>query len=83
MKGIVGNPCVMKNDITSLKDQMQDIRRDFEQLSKTSRGERTLVQHIDKLSEVISNVEEVKNLMKRVPPLEVKNKDNEQMLKEM
>lgn len=42
-----------------------------------SRGELTLGQHLDKLTEVIGNVEEVANMMKRVPPLEVKARDND------
>ena len=39
-----------------------------------ARGECTLHQHIDRLSKVISNAEEVKKLMKKVPMFEDKNK---------
>ena len=41
------------------------------------RGEHMLGQHIDRLSEVIGNAEEVKNLMKMVPPIETKNRNLE------
>lgn len=55
---------------------MEYIRRDFDYLSETSRGELTLGHHLDKLTEVIKNAREVENMMKRVPPLEVKARDN-------
>lgn len=38
---------------------------------------------MDRLLEVIGNVEEVKNLMKRVPPLEAKNGAMDKMIKGM
>lgn len=80
LKGIFGNLGLMKKEISSLQLQMQDIVREFDQLNKTTRGERTLGQHIDKLSEVIGNVEEVKNLMKHVPPPEAKNRALDQLI---
>lgn len=83
MKGVFGNPGEMRKDINIMKEQMQDIRREFEHLSKTNRGEKTLGQHLDRLSNVIGNVEEVKNLMKRVPPLEAKNRAIDQLVKDM
>ncbi len=46
----------------------------MEKLSKTARGERTLGQHIDKLSEVIGNAEEVKNLMQMILVMEAKQR---------
>lgn len=61
---------------------MQDILREFNQLSRTARGERTLGQHIDRLSKVIGNAEEVNNLMKCVPPLEAKKKNLDQLNKD-
>ena len=52
-------------------------------MSKNNRGEMTLGQHLDKLLDVIGNAKEVKNLMKRVPPLEVKNRAMEKIVKDM
>lgn len=83
LKGIMGNPGSIMKDIGTLKQQMQDISRDFDQLSKTTKGERTLGQHIDRLSEVISNAEEVKNLMKCVPTIETKNRNLDQLSKDI
>lgn len=54
-KGMIGNLGLMKRDISTIQEHMQDIRREFDQLRKTTRGERTLGQHIDRLSEVIGN----------------------------
>ncbi len=62
---------------------MHHIRRDFDQLSRTTKGERTLSQHLDRLSNVIGNAKEVNNLMKIFPPLEAKNKSMKQMMKDM
>lgn len=62
---------------------MQDIKREFEHFIKTNRGEFTLSQHLDRLSDVNGNVEEVKNLMKRIQPLEAQNRAMKQMLKDM
>ena len=53
---------------------MQFIVKEFEPLSKMARGERTLGQHIDRLFEVTGNAKEVKNLMKKVPMVEAKNR---------
>lgn len=83
VKAAFGNPGVMNRDIISLKEQMQTIKREFEQLSQSTRGELTLSQHLDKLSEVIGNAEEVKNLMMKVPPLESKNGEMDQLMKDM
>ena len=49
MKGIFGNLSVMKRDINSMKEEMYAIKRDFDQLSRTTSGERTLGQHLDRL----------------------------------
>ena len=46
----------------------------MEQVSKISRGECTLGQHIDRLLEVIGNVEEVKNIMHKIPQLDAKHR---------
>ena len=54
MKGVFGNPSTMK-DINTMKEQMQDLRREFDHLRKTNRGEKTLGQHIDRLLDVIGN----------------------------
>ena len=64
----------MLKEIGILKHQMQPLGKDMEQLSKTSKGERTLGQHIDKLSEVIGNAKEVKNLMHKIPLMEAKQR---------
>lgn len=42
VNGVFGNLGLMRRDIDLIKEQMMDIRRDFEHLSKTNRGERTL-----------------------------------------
>ena len=73
-KGIFGNPSSILKEIGILKHQMQLLGKEMEQLSKTSRGEKTLGQHIDKLLEVIGNVEEVKNVMHKIPLLEAKQR---------
>ena len=46
----------------------------MDQVNKTSRGERTLGQHIEKLSKVIGNAKDVKNFMHKIPPLEAKQR---------
>ena len=38
---------------------------------------------MDKLTKVIGNVEEVENMMKRVPPLKVKARDTDPMIRNM
>lgn len=73
-KGLIGNPGSIMKDIDILKHKMVLLNKEMEHLSKTARGERTLGQHIDKLSEVIGNAEEVKNLMHKIPVLEAKQK---------
>ena len=40
-------------------------------------------QHIDRLSKVISNVAEVNNLMKHVPTIETKNRNLDQLGKDL
>ena len=83
LKGILGNPGSLLKDIGTLKQKMQDISRDFDQLNRMVREERMLGQHIDKLFEVEGNVEEVKNLMKYVPPLEAKNRNLDHLGKDL
>lgn len=83
LKGNMGNPGSILKEIGTLKQKMQVISKDFGQLNKTARGERTLGQHIDRLSEVIGNAEEVKNLMKRLPPIESKNRNLELVNKDI
>lgn len=83
LMGIMGNPRSIWKDVGTLKQQMQVISKDFEQLNKMAKGENTLGQHIDKLYEVIGNAEEVKNLMKRVPSIETKNRNLEQVNKDI
>ena len=56
---------------------------DFHQLSRTTIGEKTLGQHLDKLLDVIGNAEDATNMMKIVSPLEVKTKAMDQMAKDM
>ena len=73
-KGFFGNPGSMLKEIGILKHQMQLVGKEMDQLSKTSRGEQTLGQHIDKLSEVIGNAKEVKNLMQKIPLMEAKQR---------
>ena len=46
----------------------------MEKVNKTTKGEHTLGQHIDKLLEVIGNANEVKNLMHKIPLLEAKQR---------
>ena len=72
-KGTIGNLGSILKEVVNIKQQMQVICKDFEQISMMARGEHTLGQHIDRLLEVIGNVEEVKNLMKNVPMFEDKN----------
>lgn len=50
------------------------LNKEMDHLIKMARGERTLGQHIDKLSEVIGNAEEVKNLMHKIPMMEAKQR---------
>ena len=71
-KGLFGNPSSIQKDIGILKHKMFLLNQEMEQLSKTNRGERTLGQHIDKLSKVIGNAKEVKNLMHKIPVTEAK-----------
>ena len=53
---------------------MQVFGKEVEQVSKIARVERKLGQHIENLFEVIRNVEEVKNLMHKIPQLEAKHR---------
>ena len=73
-KVLLSNPRSMLREIGILKHQMQQMGKEMEQISKTARGERTLGQHIHKLSEVIMNAEEVKNLMQKIPMMEAKQR---------
>ena len=67
-----GNSGSIQKDIGILKHKMFLLNKEMEQLSKMARGERTLGQHIDKLSKIIGNAEEVKNLMHKIPMMEAK-----------
>ncbi len=71
-KGMFGNSGSIQKDIGILKHKIFLLNKEMEQFSKMARGERTLGQHIDKLSEVIGNAEEVKNLMHKIPMFEAK-----------
>lgn len=73
-KGLLGNLESVLKEIGILKQKMQLIGKEVEQVSKLAKGEHTLGQHIDWLSEVIGNVEEVKNLMSKIPQIEANNK---------
>ena len=66
-KGLFGNPGTIMKEIFFLKQQMQVFGKEVEQVSKIVRGERTLCQHIDRISEVIGNAKEVKNIMHKIP----------------
>ena len=46
--------------------------KEIEQVSKIARGEHTLGQHIDRLSEVIGDEKQVENLMHKILVLETK-----------
>lgn len=73
-KGLINNSSSIKKEIDILKHKMVLLNKEMEHLSKTARRERTLGQHIDKLSDVIGNAKEVKNLMHKIPVLEGKQK---------
>jgi len=72
-KGMIGNPGSIK-DIGILKHKMFLLNREMDQFSKISREEITLGQHIENLSEVIGNVEEVKKIMQKIPVMEAKQR---------
>ena len=48
--------------------------KEMDHLTKMAKGERTLGQHIDKLSKVIGNVEEVKNVLHKNLMMEAKQR---------
>ena len=83
LAGVFGYTRLLRRDMNMVKEQMKDLRREFDHLSNTSQRELTLSQHLDKLTEVIGNVEEVTNMMKRVPPLEMKSRDIDHLLRVM
>ena len=53
---------------------MQALLKDIGKARKMAHGECTLGQHIDRLLEVIDNIEDVKNLMQKILQLEAKNR---------
>ena len=48
--GVFDNLGLLGKDMNRIKEKMEDIRQDFDHLSKTSRGELTFDQHLDKLT---------------------------------
>ena len=54
---------VMKSQIQTLGCEMQDLRRVVTHVSKTTRDEHTIGQHIDRLLDVVGNAKDIKNLM--------------------
>ena len=81
--GVFGNLGLLRRDMSTVKEQMQDLRRDFDHLNKTNQGELTLGQHLDKLMDVIGSAKEVTKIMKRVPPLEAKSRVMDQTTKDI
>ena len=73
-KGFLGSPRSILKGVGNLKQQMQFIVKEVEQVSKLARGERTLGQHIDRLSEVIGHAKEFRDLMKKITQIEAKNR---------
>ena len=71
-KGNTDSLGLIEKDIGILKHNFFLLNKDMEQFSKIARGERTLGQHIDKLSKVIGDAEEVKNLMQKIPVMEAR-----------
>ena len=43
-------------------------------VSKTTHGGRTLSQHIARLLDVVGSIEDIKNLMQKIPQLEATNR---------
>ena len=66
-KELMGNPGTIMKGVGNLKQKMQIIFKEFEQIGKMVRGEHTLGHYIDQLSEVIGNVEEVKKSNEKGP----------------
>ena len=64
----------MKKQLQVFGRDMQALWKNLGHVSQNAWGEPTLGQHIDRLSEVIGNEEEVKNLMQRISQLEARNK---------
>ena len=71
-KSLFGNLVSFQKEIGILKHKMLMLSKEMDQLSKKFREEWNLGQHIDKLLKVIGDVEEVKNLMHKIPVMEEK-----------